>query len=321
MRFNFAFALRSESRSAMSVVPLTVLDDPRLEPYRHLKFTNEMNRSGLFVAEGDKLARRLLCSGLRVHSVLVGERFLASGALEIAPTVTTFVMPDALLQELVGFKFHRGVLACGYRGTEPLLSEVMSRHGVSYLRPGEQASRLLSPHGTSAGSKVAHGTTAVVVCVNIEDPTNLGTILRTAEAFGVTAVLLGGHTADPFSRRVLRVSMGSPFQLPIVHCSDLSRDLTALRDDWRISLIGAVADSTGEPLEQVVGLDRFALLLGNESEGLGPEWIAHCDRRVTIPMQPRADSLNVAVATGILLHHFCELPQRGETSNLMYNSE
>jgi tRNA G18 (ribose-2'-O)-methylase SpoU len=159
--------------------------------------------------------------------------------------------------------------------------------------------------GNSA-AKEATSPIAAVVCIDIQDPTNLGTILRTAEAFGVAAVVLGGDGADPFSRRVLRVSMGAALQLPIAHSTDLASDLAVLRQREKMSLIAAVADSTGEPFDGVDPPDRFAILLGNESSGLSPQWLDLCDRRVTIPMTPRADSLNVAVATGILLYHFCK---------------
>jgi tRNA G18 (ribose-2'-O)-methylase SpoU len=275
----------------MPRLEIASIDDRQLEPYRNLKFTSAMRRDGLFVAEGDKLVRQLLHSRFRVHSVLAGEEFLARGSLQIPPDVTTFVAPDSLLREIVGFKFHRGVLACGFRGNEPCLSDVL-----------DQAPAIA---GNSA-AKEATSPVAAVVCIDIQDPTNLGTILRTAEAFGVAAVVLGGDCADPFSRRVLRVSMGSPFQLPIAHSTDLASDLASLRQREKMSLIAAVADSTGEPFDRVDPPDRFAILLGNESTGLSTQWLDLCDRRVTIPMTPRADSLNVAVATGILLYHFCK---------------
>ncbi len=261
----------------MPRVPIDSMNDQRLEPYRNLKFTSHVRRQRLFVAEGDKLVRRLLVSAVRVHSVLVGEDFLAAGDLEIPLEATTFVAPDAMLREIVGFKFHRGILACGVRPAGLSLAKVIG---------------------------AADQSTAVVVCVDIQDPTNLGTILRTAEAFGVAAVVLADGCADPFSRRVLRVSMGSPFQLPLVHSTNLAADLAVLRDRWRMTVFAAVADPAAEPLDRTERPDRFAIVLGNESRGLSTECAQLCDRQVTIPMTSQADSLNVAVANGILLHHF-----------------
>ena len=277
----------------MPLVTIDSIDDRLLEPYRNLKFTSEMRRARLFVAEGDKLVRRLLLSRFRVHSVLAGKQFLAVGGLEIPSDVPTLVAPDALLREIVGFKFHRGVLACGVRDREQGLSSVIDR--ILTTAPSLPQNR-----GSAADPRAT-----VVVCIDIQDPTNLGTILRTAEAFGVSAVVLGGDCADPFSRRVLRVSMGAPFQLPLVQSDDIATDLATLRERWRMTLIAAVASAAGQPLEQVDRPSRLAILLGNESRGLSDEWMELCDRRVTIPMNPQADSLNVAVATGILLYHFC----------------
>jgi tRNA G18 (ribose-2'-O)-methylase SpoU len=270
----------------MPLVSLTDTHDRRLEPYRTLKLSSESRRARLFVVEGDKLVERLLHSHLRVHSVLAGQRFLASRALSVPDQVTLFVIPDELIPELVGFKFHRGILACGYRGTEPSLSEVLSARTTE--QPATEPFRM-----------------TIVVGVDIHDPTNLGSILRTADSFGATAAVLGGHCADPYSRRVLRVSMGAPFQLPVVHSKDLAADLTMLRDSWGASLIAAVADSAAQPLDRVHRVDRLAILLGNERHGLSQQWTALCDQRVTISMEPGADSLNVAVATGILLYHLC----------------
>jgi tRNA G18 (ribose-2'-O)-methylase SpoU len=277
---------------AMALLPIASIDDPRLLPYRQLKFNSDMRRAGLFVAEGDKLVQRLLNSRFRVHSVLAGEQFLAAGSLQIPPDVTVFVLKDASLRDVVGFKFHRGVLGCGYRGPTQCLEPAIDR----LVGTGPE------PHVSQLGTRQPR--TMVVICVDVQDPTNLGTILRTAEAFGVRAVVLAGNCADPFSRRVLRVSMGATFQLPIVHSLDLTRDLVALRERCNMTLVAAVANAAGEPLEQVNPPSHLAILLGNESHGLSDEWIRMCDRQVTIPMHPQADSLNVAVATGILLYHF-----------------
>jgi tRNA G18 (ribose-2'-O)-methylase SpoU len=120
----------------------------------------------------------------------------------------------------------------------------------------------------------------------------------------VTAVVLGPGCCDPFSRRVLRVSMGAALRVPIVETRDLAGDLARLRTEWGFELAATVLDSAAEPLHTAARTNRLAVLFGNEHAGLSPEWIALCDRRVTIPMAGDADSLNVAVAAGIVLHHF-----------------
>lgn len=279
----------------MPRVPIRSIDDRRLEPYRNLKFTSEMRRQSLFVAEGDKLAVRLLQSRYPVHSLLAGEQFLASSTLEIPPNVTTYVVTDSLLREIVGFKFHRGVLACGIRGPDRSVASILE----TSITPTNQSK--------AAEAFESHTPVMIVVCVGVQDPTNLGTILRTSQAFGANAIVLAGDCADPFSRRVLRVSMGASLELPIAISADLATDLEVLRSGYGMTLIAAVASASGEPLDTVGRTARVAVLFGNESDGLSDQWSSICDRRVTIPMAPNADSLNVGVATGIFLYQLASL--------------
>ena len=97
------------------------------------------------------------------------------------------------------------------------------------------------------------------------------------------------------------------FALPIVEADDLETELAALADQWGCQRWATVLDVSAEPLAGLVRPARLALLLGSEGHGLGPRWIAHCDRRVTIPMRPGTDSLNVAVATGIFLYQLGQM--------------
>ena len=253
------------------------LDDPRLAHYRHLKATNETRGGDRFVVEGEKLVYRLLASRFPTESVLVTDRYEAQHAAQIPDDVPTFVIPHDRIEALVGYHFHRGVLACGRRLAWPDLA--------STLR--------------GAGPRVT-----LVVCPTLDKPDNLGAILRIGDAFGVDAVLIGGSCPDPLSRRVIRVSMGAALRLPAYAFDDLLGAVGRLRADHALELIAADAHPDAEPIDRSPRPDRLALLLGSEAFGLGADWLALADRRVTIPMRPGADSLNVAVAAGIFLHHF-----------------
>ena len=101
-----------------------------------------------------------------------------------------------------------------------------------------------------------------------------------------------------------RVSMGTVFTLPLLQSDDLLRDLRLLREQWGVQLAATVLDPDAEPLANAKRPAKFALLLGGEAQGLEPQWVQACDRRLTIPMQRGTDSLNVAVAAGIFLYHF-----------------
>jgi tRNA G18 (ribose-2'-O)-methylase SpoU len=263
----------------MPRIAIESLDDPRVQMYRHLKSTNLLRDGRLFIAEGTKLVERLLASDFRTESVLIAERREAEWSPRIPPDVPLYVVPQEVGEQLTGFNFHVGVLACGIRKPNAILDDVLSR----------EALRL-----------------TVVVCPNCDNPENLGAIIRIGSAFGIDALLLGRSCCDPFSRRVLRVSMGTAFRLPIVESPDLERDVRRLRDEWNIELVGTVLDDAASPLAGAPRAQRTALLLGNESEGLDERWIELCDRRLTIPMQRGTDSLNVAVAAGIFLHHFTQ---------------
>jgi tRNA G18 (ribose-2'-O)-methylase SpoU len=143
----------------------------------------------------------------------------------------------------------------------------------------------------------------IVVCPNVQGPDNLGQIIRTGCALGVDGVIVGPETGDPFSRRVLRVSMGTAFNLPIYESTSLVAELRRLRSELTVELVATVLDETAAPLESFRCPRRAAVLFGGEGHGLDRELSDLCDHRVTIPMRRGTDSLNVAVAAGIVLHH------------------
>ena len=258
----------------MGIVIINSPDDARLEPYRTLKATNKTRWAGRFVAEGEKLVRRLLDSDFRVHSLLVANSHLPS--LPNRADIDVLVVPDEWIEQIVGFNFHRGILACGYRKPSPDLGQLCRM--------------------------VSHRVT-LVVCPDVQDPENLGAILRTSSALGIDAVVLGRDCCDPFSRRVLRVSMGAALRIPIVESDDLANDLSRIRAQSQVELWAAVTEPAASRFDALRRPERLALLVGSEGHGLAPHWLALCDRQVTIPMQPGTDSLNVATATGILIYH------------------
>ena len=253
------------------------LDDPRLDPYRNLKKSNLTRWSGCFIAEGRRVVNRLLASDFPVLSVLVSERRRESVARKLPAGTPIYVAPQELTEQLVGYNFHTGVLACGRRKEQPELQAVLA----------------------SAGGRVT-----LAACPQITDQENLGGIIRVCAAFGAHGLLLAASCPDPFSRRVLRVSMGNAFRLPIVESRDLAADLQELRSRWGVQLAATVLDPNAEVLATASRPDRLALLFGNESDGLHERWLDVCQRKITIPMAPGSDSLNVAAAAAVFLYHF-----------------
>jgi tRNA G18 (ribose-2'-O)-methylase SpoU len=261
-------------------IPIDDLEDRRLVPYRDLPRRNLIRQSGRFIAEGEKVVERLIESGLPVDSLLataeVADRFEP-----LLPAETPiYVATPEFLAAAAGFNFHRGVLACGYRRPLDSLAELTA----------EQQGKAVQTW---------------VVCPDVQDPTNLGAILRTCQGFGVDGVVLGKNCADPFSRRVLRVSMGGVFRLPIVESRDLTADLEFLKTELDCEVIATVLDDEADQLETCVRRPRLALLFGSEGHGLPAECIAASTRRVTLKMLRQADSFNVAAAAAMFLYHFC----------------
>ncbi|RYL93920.1 RNA methyltransferase [Sporolactobacillus sp. THM7-4] len=133
----------------------------------------------------------------------------------------------------------------------------------------------------------------------VQDPGNLGTIIRTADAFALDAVFLGKGCADGYNSKTLRSAQGSHFHLPVIH-----RDLFSITAEMKglgIPLYGS--SLRGKNMTETgVSQPYFGLVVGNEGNGASPELLAEMDQEVKIPMAGRAESMNVAVATGILLY-------------------
>jgi tRNA G18 (ribose-2'-O)-methylase SpoU len=259
------------------VIPVESLDDPRLAPYRNLK-ERELAREGdRFIAEGENLVKRLLASRLTTESVLIADRHVAEMSKVVPESIPLYAAPAQVVNGILGYKFHSGVMAVGVRGPSPTIDDVMA---------------------------TASGLVTLVICPEIEKTDNLGALIRIAAGFGATAMILGERSCDPFFRQSVRVSMGTAFYLPIVRSDDLVRDLARLREHYGVELFATVLEEGAESLDTVRRSERIGVLLGNEAQGLSATELGLCQRRVTIPMKLGTDSLNVAVAAGIFLYHF-----------------
>jgi tRNA G18 (ribose-2'-O)-methylase SpoU len=249
-------------------IPIDDVDDPRLADYRELKERRLDAQSGRFVAESERVVRRLLGSGLRVCSVLLTAPRLATLADALDGSYPVYLASQEQLDRIAGFHVHRGCLAVGER---------------------------------PAPAPLPRDARALVVLEDLTDVDNLGAIARHAAAFGADALVLSPRCADPFYRKAIRVSLGAVFSLPVVRLERWPEELDRLRAGG-VSLVAAVLEPAAVPLARFAAPKRFALLLGAEGPGLSAAALARCDHRVTIPMSPGADSLNVATAAAIFLY-------------------
>jgi tRNA G18 (ribose-2'-O)-methylase SpoU len=267
-----------------NIIQIDSPDDPRIAPYLNLKERELAREGGRFIAEAGMVVKRLLKSRYAVESVLAAEKRAPELASLMPAGIPLFVGSTDLVNRIVGFKFHSGVMACGLRGISPQLDD------LSDLR-GEKSFTL-------------------VVCPEISNTENLGSMIRISAAFGATALVLGEHCCDPFFRQSIRVSMGTVFYIPIIRSQELLADLRSLKSKYGFELVATVLDEKAESLATIKRSCRIALLFGNEAQGISEDYLRLCDRQVTIPMQYGTDSLNVAVAAGIFLYHFTQFTGR-----------
>lgn len=261
-----------------SIITLTSLDAPELDVYARLTQAQLRNRlepeKGLFIAESPKVIGTALDAGLTPVSFLMEQRHITGDAASLLarfPDVPVYTAERELLARLTGYTLTRGVL-CAMR------------------RPAPK-----SPTEVIAGAK------RIAVLESVVDATNIGAIFRSAAALGMDAVLLSPTCCDPLTRRAVRVSMGTVFQLPwatfdtwpaggmeILRGAGFATCAMALRDD---------SFALGD--ERLNSLPKLAIVLGAEGDGLANGTIAACDYTVRIPMAHGVDSLNVAAASAV----------------------
>lgn len=258
------------------VIRVDSWDDPHLAPYRNLP-ERTLRGESIFITEGWLVTERLLKSRYETESVLLSEDCADRFIDQIPAAIPVYVGPRELLYQVVGYQFHQGVLAVGKRQILPSVRDV--------LPPPDKPGPLL-----------------LVICPQITKPDNIGLVFRSAAAFGVDAVILGERCAEPFSRRILRVSMGAVLHLPLAKTQHLRGELETLKREWRVELVATVLDPPAVSLPDFTPPERLGLLFGHETEGLSEGWEDLCDHRVTIPMSPLVDSLNLGVAAGVFLY-------------------
>jgi TrmH family RNA methyltransferase len=193
------------------------------------------------------------------------------------------------------------------------LARALQRAGVDVVAADDQVFSAISPVHTPSGIVAIvhrHPTTAAVilgqarlfalVVADVQDPGNLGSLLRVAEAGGVTGVIVCGDSANPFSWKAVRGTMGSVLRLAVARSPSIDTVMADIRRA-NVKTIAAVPRDGWDP-DAVDWAGRIALLLGGEGAGLAPRVVAECDERVSVPMAAPVESLNVATAAGILVY-------------------
>lgn len=232
-------------------------------------------RGDRLLLDGAHLLEEALAAGLAVEVVALGDRA---------------ANPDA--EDLVRRAEQQGARILGV--TDAVLA------AISPVRQPSGLVAIACARPATLEAALDHPPQLVLLLADVQDPGNVGAIIRTADACGATGVIAGGATADPFGWKALRGSMGSAFRLPVATRQPLDRAAAAARHAG-LRLFAAVPHD-GTPLPRCNLRDPSAIVFGREGAGLSGHAIASADQRLTIPMRSAVDSLNVAVAAGLVVY-------------------
>lgn len=255
---------------------ITSLDGPELEPFRTLRRPMEHLQQGIFVAEGEKVVKRLLESTLTTRRVLLSPDWLERyrPLIEAHPhPVDISVGTKKLLETIVGHELHQSIMGIG-AVPDPLAIDALP---VQSERPS-----------------------LFVLTDGITNAENMGVIVRNCVCFDVDALIVLPNSCDPYLRRSVRNSMGNIFQLPIVYVTDTELALRSLHSR-SITVTAAHPHAASRDIRTLPTSRSRCLVLGAEGHGISAEVLEQCNEFVTIPMRPGADSLNVASASAVLL--------------------
>lgn len=246
---------------------ITSLQNLLVKKWRLLnKSRSERVEQGLFIAEGEHMAQEAL-NACQAQTLLVAQSAQEKFASLLSSDVPFYVLADHVFAALCDAKTPQGILAlCPF----PVISQL-----------------------NALGNRV--------ICLNgVQDPGNVGTILRTMDAAGFTGMLIDEQTADVFSPKVLRSSMGSIFRIPVMQTSNLADDLDAMQALHYEIIAG---DLQGEPYyAKRIRKENTCIIIGNEGRGIRPEIKEKATLRLKIPMVGGAESLNAAVAAAIMMY-------------------
>lgn len=257
---------------------LTSAKNPRVLAWRSLKDRKGRLAHQAFLVEGDRMVAEALGSGFPLQALLLrADRFKEISSISaqneeasrirlelLPPELPVYVLPDHVFASLSDTKTPQGTAA------------------VVSLQPQAPAgSRLIALDG-------------------VQDPGNVGTILRTADAAGLDGVILSPDCADVFAPKVLRATMGSIFRVGLLFPADLAAQLSLLRQQG-YAILSSQLD--GEPFYDRQGVGKkWALVVGNEGNGVSPAVQSVATHRLRLPMRGGAESLNAAVAAGIMMY-------------------
>lgn len=270
----------------LRVQPIENLDLPELAPYRSMRWQYEHRKQGIFVAEGEKVVRRLLESELGVSSLLLPEKWLQVYEPLIAQRpdeIVAYIAEKEVLEKMVGYSMYQGVLAIGKVPKLYTVQEVLARFPKPLL---------------------------LLAADEIALAENLGGLVRNCAAFGVHALLIGETSCSPWLRRAVRSSMGTIFKMPVIESENLVASIQQLRAGG-VRCIAAHPHADEKMLSQADFTGDSCIIVGSEGKGISPAVLEACHEAVVIPMRNEVDSLNVGTAGAVFLYEAARQRGRG----------
>ncbi|WP_421380349.1 TrmH family RNA methyltransferase [Bacillus salacetis] len=240
--------------------------NPQVKQWKKLQTKKERENSGTYIVEGFHLVEEALRYKEVIKEVLVKEGVDLPSTWNI-DEVSVITLSEDAAKAVSATETSQGVFAVCYYTEE----RTFGLKGKTFLMLDE-----------------------------VQDPGNLGTIIRTADAAGIDIIILGEGTADLYNQKVLRSAQGSHFHLPIIK-GDLQEWIPQLKNEG-IPVYGTALEN-GVEYHTVSGSDSFALILGNEGNGVSPAILESTDQNLYVPIYGKSESLNVAIAAGILMYH------------------
>jgi RNA methyltransferase, TrmH family len=238
--------------------------NPKVKQWKKLLTRKERDKTGLFLVEGFHLVEEALTKKEDVEEIILSEKTELPPSLDYGSIPVT-VVTDEISRQLADTETTQGIFAVC---RQPKNTQI---NGKTYL-----------------------------LIDSVQDPGNLGTMIRTADAAGIDAVIVGKGSVDMYNPKVLRSAQGSHFHLPVIG-GDLSEWVTKLQAE-NISVYGTALEN-GVVYTEAANNGSFALLVGNEGSGVNKELLAKTTQNLYIPIYGKSESLNVAVAAGILLYY------------------
>ncbi|MFP8966296.1 TrmH family RNA methyltransferase [Pokkaliibacter sp. CJK22405] len=243
---------------------ITSTQNPQVKAWKKLHTRKGRKQLGCFVLEGEHLVEEALKANIALEALLY------------LPEVT----PPSQMDDDLLVQVSSEVMSA--------ISETQSPQGIAAICRDPQWEEVL-PEGNR-----------FLLLDRVQDPGNLGTLIRTADAVGVDAVILGEGCADPYSAKVLRSGQGSHFHLPLIHMA-MSTAIEKLKSR-NISVFGSALEG-GRNFREVPAPEQFGLIMGNEGQGIEAEILSQTDLNLYVPIHGQSESLNVAIAAAILLYH------------------